>query len=558
MLTQLSIRHIVLIESCDLALQPGLCVLSGETGAGKTILLDALGLVLGARAEAGILRKGEPQGVVTATFDISDNRQATALLAELGLEPAEELIIRRNIAADGKTRCFINDQPVTVAALKQLGEVLVEVHGQHDQRSLRDMPLQRSMLDDFAGLDTAGKKTAAAYGAWRQKQAALDSLNEKLAQAGREQDYLKHMHHELLQLSPEPGEEEKLSGQRTTMMQSEKRFSVLDEVMKELNGEKSVTASLRTAQRLLSRSPLTGGNAFAPALDALDKAAIEADEAISLLERLGKDAKYDPAKLEQMEERLFALKAASRKYNLPVDELPGLLKEVEEKLALMDTQDHQRGILTQEAVQAKAAYVEAAEALHKGRAKAATKLEKQVAAELAPLKMAGTQFRIRLESLAEENWSEHGMDGVYFECATNVGKGDTAIFAPLSKIASGGELSRFMLALKASLSGGREAGTLIFDEIDSGTGGAVAAAIGQRLRTLGEKAQVLVVTHLPQVAAQGSQHLLVTKGGKSKVTTQVIELDKDQRQEELARMLAGATITAEARKAAQKLLEQVA
>lgn len=559
MLTQLSIRNIVLIERCELSLASGLCVLSGETGAGKSILLDALGLVLGARAESGLLRKGETQGTVTASFSIAYNPTAHAVLDELGLEAGDEIIIRRNISADGKTRAFINDQAVTVAALKQLGESLVEVHGQHDQRSLMDMSLHRQMLDEFAGLEKPLEKTAAAHAAWQEKATALAMLNEKLAVALREQDYLSHMRHELSALAPRPGEEQELADARTIMMQSEKLFEVLGEVMNQLQGESGAVQSLRSAQRALSRSPLTSSGKFSAVMDGLERASIEADEAIATLEQLGEESQYDQQKLEQMEERLFALKAASRKYNLPVDELPGLLAEVEEKLALTDAQDSRRDGLEKEVAAAKAAFVEAAKILSKSRAQAAAKLQKAVMAELVPLKMEGTFFNIRVEELPESQWSARGMNAVVFECATNVAKKEKpSVFAPLSRIASGGELSRFMLALKVSLSKGREAGTLIFDEIDTGTGGAVAAAIGQRLRKLGEKAQVLVVTHLPQVAAQGGQHLLVTKGGQGAVKTQVVELSNDARKEELARMLAGSTITAEARKAAQKLLEQVA
>ncbi|MGE0754508.1 MAG: DNA repair protein RecN [Alphaproteobacteria bacterium] len=559
MLSQLSIRNIVLIERCELSLAPGLCVLSGETGAGKSILLDALGLVLGARADSTLLRKGEEQGSVTASFDLENNLQARAILDELGLETSGDVIIRRMLTADGKTRAFINDQPVTVAALRQLGEVLVEIHGQHDQRTLMDAALHRLMLDDYAGLQPALKKVAAAYGVWQSKRTELNTLNEKLAAALREQDYLSHMRHELKKLAPQKGEEEELTDARTTMMQSEKLFEVLGEVMNELQGEKGAVQSLRSAQRLLSRSPLTSGGKFSEIIDGLEKAAIEADEAMATLEQLADSSQYDAGKLEQMEERLFALKAAARKYHVSVDDLPGLLAEVEEKLALTDAQDTRRDALEKEVKVAKEAFANEGQVLSNARKQAAVKLEKAVMKELQPLKMAGTHFHIRIEPQGDEHWAAHGMDAVAFVCATNIGKGETpTAFSPLSKIASGGELSRFMLALKVSLSKGRQSGTLIFDEIDTGTGGAVAAAIGERLRKLGEGAQVLVVTHLPQVAAQGSQHLLVEKSGKSKITTQVTELDNAQRAEELARMLAGSTITAEARKAAAKLLEDAA
>ncbi len=560
MLTQLSIRNIVLIESCDITLASGLCVLSGETGAGKSILLDSLGLVLGARADAGLIRRGEQQGMVTAEFDISENPQARHILEELGLEPEASLIVRRTVSADGKTRCHINDQTVTVAALKRLGEVLVEVHGQHDQRSLMDASLHRDMLDDYAGQISKRKQVAAAYAEWKQHVDALVGLRAQIEQAAREQDYLRHMHNELTQLAPEIGEEDALTTQRTTMMQSEKLFELLGQAIGELNAGKGVAASVRAAQRSLARSPLAGTEALSAVIESLEKAAIEAEEATYALEKIGEDSKFDAAKLERIEERLFALKAAGRKYNMPVEELAKLREEVAGKLSLMDSQEHKVAELTKAADAAKKRFSEVAAKLSAARSKAAEKLRKAVESELAPLKMENTRFHVRVEPQQEAAWAEHGMDSVHFECATNVSKGAKDIaYAPLSRIASGGELSRFMLALKVSLSSVRQATTLIFDEIDTGTGGAVADAIGQRLGRLGKAAQVLVVTHLPQVAACGNQHLLVAKYEKGKkIITEVKQLSSAERKEELARMLAGATITQEARKAAQKLLEAVA
>lgn len=560
MLIQLSIRNIVLIESCDISLKSGLCVLSGETGAGKSILLDALGLVLGARADVMLVRQGEAQASVTAEFDVSDNASVQEALSDLGLEPSDMLIIRRTLMADGKTRCLINDQSTTVATLKKLGDMLVEVHGQHDQKSLMDMHLHRSLLDDYAALSAARKAAATAYRNWKKELDILHTLHADIAQTAREQDYLRHMKRELEQLHPEAGEDEALSSQRTSMMQSEKLFSVLDEAMGDLNEGKGVTGALRAAQRVLMRSPLTVSPAFTSIIDALDRAAIEAEEALVALERIGKESQYNPQKLEQIEERLFALKAAGRKYNLPVDELPKLYQDVSDKLKLIDSQEHRIGSVEKAAAAAKATFVAASATLTEGRKKAALKLEKAIQAELKPLKMENTRFRVRLEALEESGWSEYGTDAVYFECATNVvGKASDAACVPLNKIASGGELSRFMLAMKVALLSVRSPSTLIFDEIDSGTGGAVADAIGQRLSMLGKTAQVLVVTHLPQVAARGTQHLLVQKLEKGrKVVTSVTEIAGKEREEELARMLAGATITPEARKAARKLLEQAA
>jgi DNA repair protein RecN (Recombination protein N) len=560
MLSQLSIKNIVLIESCDISLEQGLCVLSGETGAGKSILLDALGLVLGARADTGLIRQGETQGSVTAEFDIAENEQAQQMLKELELEVADSLIIRRTITADGKTRCLVNDQSVTVTALKKLAETLVEIHGQHEQRTLQDASVHRELLDAFGKLTITANQVAAAYAIWKTHSEALTALKAEIEQAMREQDYLKHMRAELSELDPKVGEEEELSSKRTAMMQSEKLFEVLNAAIAELSQGKGAIASLRSAQRALSRSPLTSSGAFTTIMDSLDKAAIEAEEASYALEKAGHDAVYNPEKLDALEERLFALKAASRKYNLPVDELAGLYAQVEGKLSLLTSQEGKLIAIIKEEAAAKIAYAQAAAKLSDARRKSATKLEKAIEAELVPLKMDNTRFRVMITPLPETQWSAHGADSIQFECATNVTKGTKDVaFAPLSKIASGGELSRFMLAMKVALSGIRSASTLIFDEIDSGTGGAVADAIGARLGLLGRQTQVLVVTHLPQVAARGNQHLQVLKEQKAKkITTQVKNLSTAERQEELARMLAGATVTAEARKAAQKLLEQAA
>jgi DNA repair protein RecN (Recombination protein N) len=439
-----------------------------------------------------------------------------------------------------------------------LGETLIEVHGQHDQRSLQDTSLHRALLDDYGASSPQRKNVAGAYHQWREANEAITSLKASIEQAAREQEYLQHMHNELKDLAPQPGEEETLSNQRTAMMQSEKLFEVLNETIAELNGGKGVVASLRAAQRMLARSPLT--TSCTAIIESLEKAAIEAEEASYALEKTGEDATFNPQKLEQIEERLFALKAAGRKYNLPVDELATLYKDVGEKLTLIDSQEHRLVALEKQAAQARTAFAQAAAKLTEQRTKAAAKLQKAVEQELKPLKMEGTRFRVRIEPLDENGWSEWGADRICFECATNVTKGSGEIaFAPLSKIASGGELSRFMLAMKVALSAVRSVPTIIFDEIDSGTGGAVADAIGQRLALLGKSVQVLVVTHLPQVAARGSQHLLVSKREKAKkIATLVEELSTNAREEELARMLSGATITIEARKAAQKLLEPAA
>ncbi len=561
MLIQLSIRNIILIESCDIILKSGLCVLSGETGAGKSILLDSLGLVLGARADSSLVRSGQEQGSVSAEFDITDNAGAKQILAELDIEPSDSLIIRRSINADGKSRALLNDQVITVAALKKIAETLVELHGQHDQKTLQDAMLHRAMLTDYAKLGDMQKSVAAIYQKWNSSKNAIAEMLEEVEKAVREQDYLRHMRGELKVLNPQPGEEEMLATARASMMQSEKMFDVLNEAIAELNHGKGVLAALRNCQRTLTRSNLTSrAEAFTPIIEGLEKAAIEAEEAQYALEKIGQDTKFDPRKLEEMEERLFALKAAGRKYNLPVDELALLRDQVDEKLSIIDSQENKLKLLREAEKEAREEFYTKASALSGQRKKAGVKLEAAIEKELAPLKMEGTRFRVRIDALDEAGWGASGIDYVQFECATNVTKGAKDIaYSSLSKIASGGELSRFMLAMKVALSSTNNVPTIIFDEIDTGTGGAVADAIGKRLAALGKNSQVLVVTHLPQVAARGDQHLLIKKHEKNKkIITQVTDLVGEQREEELARMLAGEVITSEARKAAQKLLEYAA
>ncbi|MDX2073934.1 MAG: DNA repair protein RecN [Alphaproteobacteria bacterium] len=557
MLTHLSIADIVLIEKAELAFESGLCVLSGETGAGKSILLDALGLVLGGRADSALIRRGQSQGHVAAEFDISGHLALADMLAELEIEVSDTLLIRRSLTADGKSRAIVNDAPVTVAALKRIGEMLVEIHGQHDQRTLQDTILHRSLLDEYGKLLPTRKKVAGHYHAWKTALDALSALLAEIEKAERERDYLQHMHKELAALSPQAGEEENLTDARIKMMSSEKLFEVLNEAIGILNG-KDALGALRSAQKTLVRSPLTSG--YSAVIEGLEKAAIEAEEALYALEKIGEESTFNPEKLEQVEERLFALKAAGRKYNVPVEELAGLRAQVEGKLDLLGQQNRESSKLERQVKEAEAAFVSVATELSVARKKAAAKLEKAIASELAPLKMEGTHFRVSIEQQPAQNWSEAGIDAVAFECATNVSKGAKDIaYASLAKIASGGELSRFMLALKVALSSVRSTPTIIFDEIDTGTGGAVADAIGKRLAVLGESAQVLVVTHLPQVAARGQQHLLVAKQTKAgKVITSVENLSRKAREEELARMLAGAKITDEARKAAKKLMEEAA
>lgn len=551
MLLHLSIRNIVLIEQCDIPFSAGLNVLTGETGAGKSILLDSLGLALGARAESNLLRSGEDQASVTAEFDITDSPNTRAVVEELGIEEEETLIIRRQLQSGGKTRAWVNDQAVSVTALRRIGDTLMEIHGQHDQRSLLDSRHHISLLDAFGRLEEFGAEVAEAYDAWRVAKRELEQLQDNIENAERERDYLEHMRRELHTLAPEVGEEATLANQRATMMHSEKFSDVLRQAANELSGS-SVDSALHSAQRILARSSEAGASQFSPIIEALDRAQIELHEALNLLEDATDAAEYDPQKLDEIEDRLFTLKGAARKYRVEVDELPALLEDVDAKLDAVGNQHFAKKRLLENVMVAQQHFLAVSQSLSQARGKAAQDLQQRLMKELVPLKMGQTRFRIVQEELPEARWTARGTDSIEFEAATNVGQD----YAPLARIASGGELSRFMLALKVVLAGIDNTPSYIFDEIDTGTGGAVADAIGARLALLADRAQVLVVTHLPQVAARGHNHLFIEKEEKKgKTLTHVVPLEPEQRKEELARMLAGEEITEEARGAASRLIQ---
>lgn len=559
MLKHLHITNIVLIDKAELHFNTGLCVLTGETGAGKSIMLDALGLILGNRADVGLIRREQTQAQVIATFDIAANKEARKELEALDLSVEDELIIRRTLSVDGKGKCFINDAPVSAQALKQLAPCLVEIHGQHDQRGLFDPANHRRILDEYGAHHPLLKQLSVSYEAWHKAEEALSSAQADIEKARKEEEYLRHIVADLGALKPEAGEEVELSDRRTIMMQSEKLFSVLNDALGELMKDGGAAAILRTVQRTLMRSSLTQTPQFEPIIEMLDKASDMAANAEEELERIGKEAEYDPKVLEEMEERLFAIRAAARKYNVDADSLPEVLSSAQDSLKKLKHNEQYLKEAEAQSKATKAAFKKHADVLSDARKKSALKLEKIVLKELVPLKMEHTAFRFLIETMEDAHWNRYGVDATSMQVATNVTKGETPNFAPLQKIASGGELSRFMLALKVALSDVRQAPTMIFDEIDTGTGGAVADAIGKRLSLLGSSAQVLVVTHLPQVAARGNQHMVVSKSTKAKqIITQIEVLDIKQRREELARMLAGETITAEARKAADKLLEHAA
>jgi DNA repair protein RecN (Recombination protein N) len=556
MLARLSIRDIVLIERLDIEFSRGLAVLTGETGAGKSILLDAFALALGGRGDAGLVRHGVEQGQVTAVFDVPKGHPATAILSENGLEDNGEMILRRVQLADGRTRAFINDQAISVQTLRAVGSALVEIHGQHDERALVDAATHRRLLDAFAGLE---KDVAALEQLWdgrRTANAALEEHRASMERAAREADYLRHASDELRQLAPKDGEETALAERRTTMMQGEKIAADLREAQDAVSGDHSPVPALSAAVRRLERRAAASPALVDPAVKAIDAAINALEEAGQHLAAALVAADFDPAELERIEERLFALRAASRKYSTPVDRLAALAVQYAADVALIDAGAEQLKKLEAAAKDADERYGLAAKKLSGLREKSAQKLDKAVNAELAPLKLERATFTTQIES-DPDSPGPQGFDRIEFWVQTNPGTKP----GPLMKVASGGELSRFLLALKVVLSDRGSAPTLVFDEIDTGVGGAVADAIGARLARLAGKVQVMAVTHAPQVAARASQHLLISKDSLDKgkrVATRVNALVADLRREEIARMLAGAEITAEARAAAERLLKAAA
>jgi DNA repair protein RecN (Recombination protein N) len=554
MLTRLAIRNIVLIEALDLAFPGGLGVLTGETGAGKSILLDALGLVLGNRAESGLLRRGEERASVTATFEFAELPAAVGEVleeADVALEPGEPLILRRTLKSDGGSKAFVNDQPVGAALLRELAPALVELHGQHDDRGLVNPRGHRALLDRYAGADVASVE--AAWRAWRDAEARLGQARGLAEQAKADEDLLVAHLAELGALEPQEGEEEALAGARADMQKGEKLSGDLEQLRALWDGSDAPLAALRAAARRLDR--IAGEHPLlADALAALDRAVIEAGEAEEKLEGAARALDFDPAELDRIETRLFELRALARKHRCEVDELRAKMREMRSALDAIEAGDAEIAELEAAERAAQEVYRARAETLHAHRVAAALRLDEAVAGELAPLKLDAAQFRTAVVELPEERWGAHGMDAVEFLISTNPGAG----FGPLNKIASGGELSRFILALKVALAEQGGAATVIFDEIDRGVGGAVASAIGERLGRLAQGGQLLAVTHSPQVAARGRTHYLIAKSSEGIVTrTSVHLLDDAGRQEEIARMLSGAEITSEARAQADRLLEGV-
>jgi DNA repair protein RecN (Recombination protein N) len=553
MLVGLTIRDVVLIERLALGFHAGLCVLTGETGAGKSILLDALGLALGVRAESGLVRQGAEQAVVTAEFAVPEDHPARRLLVEQGLDGdgTDALVLRRVLAADGRSRAFVNDQPASIGLLRQLGDLLVEIEGQFAQRGLLDAATHREALDAFGGHGPALAALAEARRAWRAARKAREEAEAAIAAARADEAYLRHALAELDALKPERGEEARLAETRLFLQQREKLGEALEAALIELAGERGAERAVNTALRPLERLRDKVGERLDAVLGALERTSAELREAIAQVEAASRAVGPPGQSLEQIEERLFALRALARKHNRAVEALGELRTEIGAKVAaLEDGSDVLQRLVRREA-DSRAGYIAAAAVVSALRRQAATALDGAVAKELKPLKLDKALFRTVITTLAEAEWGETGVERVHFEVRTNPG----APPGPLAKIASGGELARFLLALKVVLARTLPALTLVFDEVDSGIGGAVAAAVGERLHRLGASLQVLVVTHSPQVAAKGTHHWRVAKRqAASRTLTTVAELSAPERQEEIARMLSGSVITAEARAAAASLM----
>jgi len=554
MLTSLAIRDVVLIERLDLAFSRGLTVLTGETGAGKSILLDSMGLALGARADSGLVRAGQPQASVAAAFTLPDDHPARAILTEQGLDAEDDLVLRRVVTADGRSRAFANDQPVGLALLRRLGATLVEVQGQHEQVGLADPAAHAGLLDASGALDKLRAAVAVAHRAWRDAERTLATAREEIAAAQRDEEFLRHAVAELEALAPAEGEEDGLAAERQRLQQGERRGEAIAEALSSLTPRDRRAANpanaLRSAIRALERLPAPNTEAE-PALDAMGRALDALAEAETALERLSHDAGPDPRRLETVEERLFALRAAARKHMVPVVELPALLAALKDRLAALDAGTGRVTAAERAAAETRAAYLAAAAKLTESRRTAAGALEKAIARELPPLKLDRARLVVEVAPKPESAWGPEGVDRVTFLVSTNPGQAPGA----LDRVASGGELSRLMLALKVVMARGSPVPTLVFDEVDSGIGGATAAAVGERLARVAERLQVLVVTHSPQVAARGARHLSVAKGVRGdRAETRVTPLDAKSRREEIARMLAGERVTEAARAAADSLL----
>ncbi|WP_282606488.1 DNA repair protein RecN [Pelagibius sp. Alg239-R121] len=560
MLVSLSIRDIVLIDRLDLTFHDGLCALTGETGAGKSILLDALGLAVGNRSVSGLVRRDAKQASVTAVFDVDQNHPSGRILAEHDIEAEPgSLVLRRIVAADNRSRAYVNDQAVSIGLLRRLGDCLIEIQGQFEQRGLLDGATHRSLLDAFTGDPTRTTKVADLWDAWRGALASRDLAHQDLAQARSDEGYLRHSVEELEALDPHAGEEEELAERRKLLLNRGQLVEAVNAAVNDLtggNGQASAEDALVGARRRLERVTAAAGDRLDPALGALDRAMAETEDAVGRLQSLASDIDVEGGSLVDIEDRYFALRDMARKHGTEVENLTALRASLSARLATIDSGGEALERLERECEAAREAYVKQAKTLSKARRIAAKDLDRKIAAELPPLKLDRAIFHTRIDALDDDEWGASGLERVAFEVATNPGTAP----GPLARIASGGELARFLLALKVVLAGTSPVGALVFDEVDSGVGGATAHAVGERLARLAKERQILVVTHSPQVAARADYHMQVRKttlnsGSKKQSTaTEVLPLGTGDRREELARMLSGAEITDEARAAADRLM----
>ncbi len=552
MLTSLLITDIVLIDRLRLDFGSGLGVLTGETGAGKSILLDGLALALGARGDTGLVRQGENQGEIVAVFEPGRDHQVNRILQDSGISEEDQLILRRVQTADGRTRAFINDQPVSAQLMREIGAELIEIHGQHDERAFMNPTAHRKLLDAFGGLGADADLVSKIWRELQDARSALATQKRLVAEAAENTEYLRHVLDELEKLAPGPDEEELLTRRRTSMMQAEKVVDDLKSALGVIDGDKSYLTRISAVLRKLEKQVASAPDILIVPVTALDKAVGEIHEAQAALEAAVRDCAFDPAELEQDEERLFALKAAARKHNVQVADLPAVRIKLLDDLEKIEAGEGRLAELTAAVERTEKAYDVAAEKLTKGRISTSAALKRAVQTELEPLKLGQASFAVHLEAVPEG--SEFGRERAEFWVQTNPGTNP----GPLMKIASGGELSRFILAIKVVLADKVGAPTLIFDEIDTAIGGAVADAVGRRLEKLSSQVQVLAITHAPQVAARAGHHYKIAKkaSGGDTATTNVEILGDDERREEIARMLSGAEVTEEARAAADRLLSK--
>jgi DNA repair protein RecN (Recombination protein N) len=550
MLRSLHIKNVVLIDQLLVEFSEGFCALTGETGAGKSILLDSLGLALGGRSESGLVRKGAEQAQVSAEFSCDNQHPVHALLQAQDIESDSTLVLRRIVGSDGRSRAFINDQPVSVGLLKQTGDLLVEIHGQFETQGLLDPRTHRIMLDEYAGVDAS--KLPHLWQDVRDAEDALQDARTAMEKARADEEYLRHAVKELQDLAPEAGEEEQLLIRRESLKHKEQVLQALQDAWEAIGGEAGAEMAVGRASRTLGRVVDKVETDLSESMAAMDRAADDLQVAVSGIQRAIAIAEEGGLSMDEIEDRLYALRGMARKHHCKPDDLANLADTMIQQLMLIDRQDDALTAMGHKVHAARKAYEVQARAVSKTRKDTAVKLDKLVAQELPPLKLDKARFFTQVEVVDEKDWGPHGIDRVQFLVATNPGSEPGA----LNKIASGGEMSRFMLALKVIMAEVGAAQSLVFDEVDSGIGGGTAAAVGERLARLAEKRQILVVTHSPQVAARAGHHLIVMKQGAKDVKTTVIPLKAmNDRREEIARMISGAEITAEARAAAEKLLE---